>query len=36
MIQKKPRIALYDRAKGLGIILVVYGHLFKYGGYPLL
>jgi len=26
------RIPLFDRAKGLGMLLVVFGHLFQYGG----
>ena len=28
------RDPLYDRAKGYGMILVVYGHMFTYGGIP--
>ncbi len=28
------RNPLYDRAKGLGMILVIYGHMFAYGGIP--
>lgn len=28
------RIEQYDKAKGIGMILVIYGHLFIYGGIP--
>lgn len=28
------RNPLYDRAKGIGIILVIFGHLFRYGSAP--
>ena len=28
------RNPLYDRAKGIGMILVIYGHMFDYGGIP--
>ena len=30
----RDRNVLYDRAKGIGITLVVLGHLFTYGSYP--
>lgn len=26
------RNPIYDRAKGIGMILVIYGHMFDYGG----
>lgn len=28
------RNPLYDKAKGLGMILVIYGHMFIYGSIP--
>lgn len=30
----KERVILYDNAKGIGIILLVFGHLFTYGSIP--
>ena len=30
----KTRISLYDRAKGIGIICVIIGHLLTYGNLP--
>ena len=30
----KQRIVLYDNAKGIGIILLIFGHLFTYGNVP--
>lgn len=30
----KQRITIYDNAKGIGIILLIFGHLFTYGNVP--